>query len=104
MKNLNCAVMFDNGGGVSVEFDGWKHYYETCKDAARDYIEFVKLESAEDFEGDDEDVVIEYGQCPNGGYKTINHKEIEEMVINNPDYFWGINEEEFITSIENMRA
>ena len=102
MIKVNCKVMFDNGGGIHVDFNGYKHFYGDGRNAARDYLQFIQDGNTEGWEGHEDDVAIEEGKCSNGGYKTIDHETIQEMVKNNPDHFFGYNEEEFITAIENL--
>lgn len=102
-KELDCTVMFDNGGGVHVDFAGYKHTYDDGKKAAHDYQVFVNDGNTDGWDGHDEDLEVEYGKCPNGGYKSLSHEEIERMLLSkNHINFWGENEKEFICELQRL--
>lgn len=99
MENLKCKVMFDNGGGVHVDFAGYKHTYADGKSAAQDYKIFVNDGNTDSWDGHNEDLEIKDGRCPNGGYKTVNYDQIQALINNSSNNFWGRNEREFIEEL-----
>jgi uncharacterized protein YbcV (DUF1398 family) len=103
MDKLNARVMFDNAGGISVDLGGFKFFYLSPKQAAADYNEFIKNGNTDDWEGSDESIIIYDGTDKNGGHKTVNREEIDELVNGRDDYYWGFNEQYFIEELRRLK-
>lgn len=41
-NKLNVRIMFDNAGGISADFNGFKFFYQSPKQVAEDYEQFLK--------------------------------------------------------------
>lgn len=103
MGKLKCKVMFDNGGSVSVDFNGFKHLYMYPEDAARDYLDYVQIGNTDGWEGHEEECQVYSGKCPNGGYVTYSHAEIQEILADEEYEYDGSNDEEFFEYIKEAQ-
>lgn len=96
----NERVIFDNGGGITVQLGDWAHWYNDPKQAAEDVSEYVKNPNTDDWDGHEDDAAEldpSHDDIRNGGYRIW-------MVGDdtNQDYreSWG-NASDFFTALEN---
>lgn len=76
-RAANCEqderVIFDNGGGVTVQIHGWAHYYQDEAQAAADVAEWLKTKSTSGWDGHDVGALAcdpSNEDTRNGGYRT----------------------------------
>lgn len=68
-------IVFDNGGGITLQLPGFCHHYDNAEQCAEDiksWLEVASEDEVEDWEGNEEDAVFEptYDQIRNGGYRV----------------------------------
>lgn len=104
------TVIFDNGGGITLQFGEWAHHYGGYKgyaeQAAQDYINYLDEGSAAGWEGhedDASDLVPTYDDMRNGGYRVFRGDEIEKTIAGEDDYGWN-NISGFCEAIREIRA
>jgi len=105
--NPNINLCFDNRGGLIIRFgENYEHSYDNMKQAATYYVEFIKNESTEDWEGNEKGIFPEYdyNQEHNGGAKWYNYNEFEKKLCN---YVLGFtsgwyNFDEFCEAVSNL--
>ena len=67
-------VIFDNGGGITVQFYGWAHYYDNEAQAAHDVVEWIKTHDTSDWDGHEDDALSlepTGDDIRNGGYRVV---------------------------------
>jgi hypothetical protein len=91
----NATVIFDNGGGITLQLGDWAHWYQDAAQAARDYAEYIKTGSTDGWDGLDEDAAeLEPSseEISNGGYRVYTSDEIdEERQAEDPSSWYNIN-------------
>lgn len=85
-------VIFDNGGGVTVQLLDWAHYYQDAKQAARDVAAWLKSHNTSDWEGHEPEALAcdpTLGEIRNGGYRvwTVGDNPVDEGWGNADDFF-----------------
>lgn len=87
----DIKVIFDNGGGITLQLGYWAHSYDGdydySKQAATDFAEFIKTRSTEGWEGHDEESLkfcqeCQYTGVKNPGYDLYYENEILERAKN----------------------
>ena len=72
-KMANVRVIFDNGGGITLQFGDWAHWYNgNIEQAAEDYLAYLKDGTMEGWEGHEEDAAAlepTLDEIRNGGYR-----------------------------------
>ena len=68
-------VIFDNGGGVTLQLGDWAHYYQDMAQAATDLKAYKATGNTDGWDGhEDESAELEptYDQIRNGGYRVYH--------------------------------
>jgi len=78
-------VVFDNGGGITVQARGFVHSYEDAKQAANDVKEILKADyDPTQWEGDEPNCYQGFSADPeierNGGYTWLGREDITEAI------------------------
>lgn len=71
LNETNERVIFDNGGGITVQLHGWAHYYQDPTQAAQDIAEWLKNHDTIGWEGHEIEALAcdpTYDEIRNGGY------------------------------------
>lgn len=79
---LDFAVIFDNGGGITLQSDGYVHYYDDPAQAATDVTAILADNSTDDWEGHDPESRIDYNyeDVRNGGYRWMDRTDVESAI------------------------
>lgn len=102
----NVRVIFDNGGGITLQLGGWSCWYNEPKNAARDYYQYLQDRNTDGWEGHDEDSAAldpAIDEINNGGYRIYNSEEISDEVKNDESTGWD-NIDEFYLAIVGLNA
>ena len=102
----NVRVIFDNGGGITLQLGEWACWYNVPKDAARDYYQYLQDGNTDGWEGHDEDSTAldpTIDEINNGGYRIYNKEEISNEVQNENSTGWD-NIDEFCLAITEINA
>jgi hypothetical protein len=72
-------IIFDNGGGITLQLPGFAHHYLSPEQCAEDLNVWIEDEDTSDWEGNEEDAVFEptANHISNGGYHI---ETVEEFV------------------------
>jgi hypothetical protein len=67
-------LIFDNGGGVTLQLPGFAHHYDDAKQCAEDIASWIDGEDTSGWDGNEEDAVFDptYEQERNGGYRVMS--------------------------------
>jgi hypothetical protein len=100
---MKTTIIFDNGGGATLQLGGWAHYYKNnMEQAADDYKTYMQDGSTDGWDGNEpESLEFEpaMDDIRNGGYKAFNQDDIAKMVTD-PDFETGWhNIREFIEAL-----
>lgn len=79
---LNAKVIFDNGGGVTLQLGtDYAHYYASPTQAAEDYALFHKNGNTDGWEGNEKESKFEptIDKMSNGGYKVCDEDDINKL-------------------------
>ncbi len=72
LDETNERVIFDNGGGITLQLHGWAHWYNgEAAQAARDFAEWLKSHSTSGWDGHEPEALDcdpTYDEIRNGGY------------------------------------
>ena len=72
----SVEILFDNGGGVTLQTESYAHYYHDAEQAAHDYKALAAGSNTADWDGNDSDAeVTRYI-----GYQFYDHDEIQAIV------------------------
>lgn len=111
-SNDACRVIFDNAGGITLQLgDNYAHYYSGydgyIKQAAQDYINYVRDGNTDDWEGHEPESLQldpDYDDIRNGGYKVMDEDDIDAC-LNDDDFEHGWeNVSEFIRELKQLAA
>ena len=103
---MKATIIFDNGGGITLQLGDYGHYYDNPKQAARDYNDYLVSGSTNDWEGHEEEALEldpTYDEISNGGYRVYNSEEIAAEVDDEDSSGWG-NIDEFCVTISNLQS
>lgn len=103
-KKINATLIFDNGGGLTLQLGDWAHCYDDMEQAARDYAEYIKTGSTEGWEGHEDfaaELDPDYDQIRNGGYRVYTAAEISAEVANEDSTSWR-NIDDFCIALEAL--
>lgn len=94
---MNIDVIFDNGGGITIQTTTYAHYYQDPAQAAEDYKLIISGADTGDWEGNEIDNRMEYDaeQVRNGGYLWLNPNDIKEKLYSD----WGYNTQDFYNAL-----
>ena len=84
-EEVEPRVIFDNGGGITIQLPGFAHFYTgSCIDqAAQDWYEYLKSGTTVGWDGNEEEaaeLAPTYDEIRNGGYRVMDRKEISDAV------------------------
>lgn len=68
-------IIFDNGGGVTLQLGGWAHWYQDMAQAAQDLKTYETEGNTDGWDGhEDEAAELDptYDQIRNGGYRVYH--------------------------------
>jgi hypothetical protein len=67
-------LIFDNGGGVTLQLPGFCHTYNDVKQCSDDIVSWIEDEDTSGWDGNEEDAVFDptYEQERNGGYRVYS--------------------------------
>lgn len=96
-------VIFDNGGGTTLQLGDWAHYYSLAQQAASDYREYTLTGTTDSWDGHEDDAA-EFepvdDEIRNGGCKVMYVDDIQKA-IDDPECESGWrNVDEFITTLK----
>jgi len=101
----NATVIFDNGGGITLQLGEWGHWYQDPAQAACDYITYQQDGHADGWDGHEPDALDldpDYDDIRNGGYRVYDETEIadalKEYQDGTLDTGWG-NLQDFIAAL-----
>ncbi len=100
MTNLKGRLIFDNGGGLTLQLGDWAHYYggyDGCiVQAAEDIINYIKNGNTDGWDGHEEEAAELdpiYDEIRNGGYRVYTISEIiEECKKENSTGWYNIDD------------
>ncbi len=69
-------ILFDNGGGTTLQTETFAHHYDDATDAARDYKELVSGSDTGDWDGNNVDSQVTKYM----GYRFYDHAEIQAIL------------------------
>ena len=98
-------VVFDNGGGITVQARGFVHSYDDAKQAAHDVKEILSADyDPAQWEGDEPNFYQGFSADPeierNGGYKWLGREDITGVIqAGELDDCWGYAMADFFTAI-----
>lgn len=75
---MRYDLVFDNGGGITLQTEGYCHYYTDPAKAADDALELLKGDDPESWDGDEPACRVEYdGEVErNGGYRWVPSEDV----------------------------
>jgi len=93
-KDLKGTLVFDNGGGLTMQLNGtYAHWYQNMDQAAEDFKTYLAEGNTEGWDGHEEDQLDldpEMDQIQNGGYRVISVEDIIAMTKDEYlDSGWG---------------
>jgi len=86
--NKDVRLIFDNGGGLTMQLPGYAHHYDDMAQAAEDYKVFLQDGNTNGWEGHEQDAADidpTYEQQRNGGYEIMDAEDIQTALAN-PDF------------------
>lgn len=100
--SLDGRVIFDNGGGITLQLGEYAHYYQSESQAAEDLFTYLTDGNTDDWDGHEEDALEHEptdDQLSNGGYRVYSIPDIVDAA-KDPDREtgWG-NIEAFCTAL-----
>lgn len=102
---LNIKVIFDNGGGLTLQLGDYGHYYpHNIQQAAEDYKQYLQDQDTSWWEGNEDDareLDPDYEQIRNGGYRVYSEIEIARMINKRRE---GIEGQEWLNINEFIKA
>jgi len=77
----NLEVVFDNGGGITVQGDVYAHYYDDARQAATDTHALLHGADPGDWDGNDSTARVNWTaeDAANGGYKVYSAVEVVRL-------------------------
>jgi hypothetical protein len=85
MKNLDLnkgTIIFDNGGGITVQLPDFAHWYNDPTQAARDIADYLSDGTTDGWEGHEDDAAEldpTDDQIRNGGYRVYSIPDIVDL-------------------------
>jgi hypothetical protein len=89
---MDINVIFDNGGGVTLQLGSWAHWYNAAEmaQAARDLMVYEASGDTSDWEGHEPEAAEldpTYDQIRNGGYRVYH--TADDIKAAAQDTSWG---------------
>ena len=97
-----AQVIFDNGGGITMQFGAWAHHYHDPKQAATDYATYLADGNTNGWEGHEDaaaELNPEFDEIRNGGYRVCDIGDIEAMLASDEHTGW-YNIDQFISALK----
>jgi len=93
-KDLIGTLIFDNGGGLTLQLDGtYAHWYQNMEQATEDLKAYIEEGNTEYWDGHKEESMElnpDYNQIQNGGYRVYSMEDIISMTEEEyMDSGWG---------------
>jgi hypothetical protein len=104
LDETNERVIFDNGGGITLQLRGWAHYYQDESQAAEDVAVWLKSQDTSDWEGHEPEALAcdpTGAEIRNGGYWIWT--PVEDP-IPSEDKLSGYAEREFFAALARLTA
>jgi hypothetical protein len=101
MTTEKLEVIFDNGGGITVQSPAFTHYYDNAAQAAEDVRQLLAGADPSDWEGNDPQAAIAYTEDDwrNGGLRIYDVADLRDsMASRNPIGGWH-NEADFLAAL-----
>jgi hypothetical protein len=99
-KKTNFEVIFDNGGGITLQTDDYCHYYDNIEQAAGDVHALLSGAATKKWDGNnaEERLTHDYNDVSNGGYRWYGKEDVENIVKTKKieEGVWGNIEDFFI--------
>ena len=99
-----ATVIFDNGGGVTLQLGEWAHYYDNPSNAAEDLRAYFDQGSTDSWHGHEQTAA----ECEptmeeqrNGGYMVAMYKSWEEVADDKTNYGWA-NIQQFEAAVAEL--
>jgi len=100
-KELSTVVIFDNGGGTTLQLGDYAHYYDNAEDAAEDWWKYISGDDPT-YWGGHEDYSAALnpteGEISNGGYLVMDTSDVKADVAK-PSYQQWANRDDFIAGV-----
>lgn len=94
-KNLDGTIIFDNGGGITLQLPDFAHYYggydgciEQAAEDLKNYLQDGKTDGWEGHEAEAADLDPDYDEIRNGGYRVYSVSAILDECKNNETTSW----------------
>lgn len=93
-------VIFDNGGGCTIQHPEYVHHYDDMEQAARDVAMLLNDTDPEDWDGNEPEHRMEYDHdtVASGGYRWFASQDL----INSEPCEWGVNCEYFFDALKSF--
>lgn len=79
MQSKDIEIIFDNGGGITIQTDEFVHNYDDAADAARDVRGLIQGANPNDWDGNEPEcrIIPTDDQIRNGGYKVMEPEDFD---------------------------
>jgi len=94
-------VIFDNGGGITLQLRGWAHWYQNEAQAARDVAEWIKSHDTNGWEGHEPAALSlepTMDEIRNGGYRVVQITDLP-AALSDPALEGWVNGRKFSESL-----
>ncbi len=101
---VNATLIFDNGGGLTLQLGDWAHCYDNMEQAAKDFSVYLKDKNTIGWDGHEDfaaELDPEYDQIRNGGYRVYSAEEIIDE-CSSEDYTGWANIDDFCTALTDL--
>lgn len=98
----NIEVLFDDGGGITVQTDDFAHSYDDAKQAATDVKLLLDGDATSDWDGNDDSCRINWGHedLGNGGLKVYDTADLKrEIASKDPISVGWHNMDDFLAAL-----
>ena len=72
------TIIFDNGGGITLQFKNYCHYYDDVAQAVNDFKQYLQDGNTNGWDGNEPEqkIIIDDNQIANGGYQIYSITDI----------------------------
>lgn len=105
LDETNERVIFDNGGGVTLQLKGWACYYQNAANAARDVAAWIEAHDTSDWEGHENEALAvdpTNEEIRNGGYRVVEIADLPGALTDPTCEGWG-NVEDFREAFVSLK-
>ena len=99
---MNYTIIFDNGGGITLQIGDWAHWYQNPRYAADDFRTYILTGNTDGWDGYEKeafDLDPSDDEIRNGGYRVYN--DIGSLLADSEETSWG-NIQEFAEAYRNL--